>query len=146
MIKYLIPFAGLLVILVAFSYVSAEEAEKSDLEAQDFLFRPVYIRYGYHPHNSYGWKGKGGVQQGGHGWGHQPYGYGWGSYHHGGGGGGKKSQKQKKKAQKKKRKQKKKQQKKGGKGGGGGWQQQGWGGGGGGGYGGGYGGYGGYEE
>ena len=61
-----IPFAGLLVLLVVFNYVSAQDEtqEKSDLEAQEFLFRPVYIRYGYHPHNSYGWKGQGGQSHG----------------------------------------------------------------------------------
>jgi hypothetical protein len=66
MIKYLVPFAGLLVLLVVLSYASAQtEEEKTDLEGSEFLFRPVYIRYGYHPHNSYGWKGQGG--QGGQG-------------------------------------------------------------------------------
>lgn len=70
------------------SYVTAQQdGEKSDLEPSEFLFRPVYIRYGWQPQKGWGWSGGqgggsgGGVQKG---WG-QPYGYGWGSYHlHGG--------------------------------------------------------------
>jgi len=148
MIKYLVPLAGLLFLLVVVS--AQQDGEKSDLEASEFLFRPVYIRYGYHPHNSYGWKG---VQQHG-GW--QPHGYGWGSYHlHGWDKkGGKKHKKAKKKAQKKKKKAYKKKSKKGGwgwpggQGGGGGYGGGGYGGGGygGGGWGWGGGGYGGFEE
>lgn len=74
----------MLALAVVSSWGQEDGEKETDLEGSDFLFRPVYIRYGWQPSSGGGWKGGSGVAQGGGGWG-QPYGYGWGSYHKEGG-------------------------------------------------------------
>lgn len=66
MLKYLVPLVGLTALLFVVAYAQEDGEKSEDLEQSEFLFRPVYIRYGWQPSQGSGWKGE--VKQQG-GWG-----------------------------------------------------------------------------